>query len=119
MARIKSGVTTHRRHKKILKITRGFRGTKSKQFRVANQAALHALEYARRHRRLKKRDFRRLWIARINAAARINGMSYSRLMNGLKKAGVTINRKMLAELAITDAQGFGQIVEKARVGLQG
>jgi len=119
MARVKSGVTTRRRHKKILKITRGFRGTKSKLFRVANEASLHALHYARRDRRQKKRDFRRLWIARINAAARQSGMSYSRMMNGLKRAGVEVNRKILAELAISDAKAFGQLVEKARSGLQG
>ena len=118
MPRVKAGVTTRRRHKKILKLAKGFRGTKSKLFRPANEAVLHSLWYAFRHRRAKKGDFRKLWIARINAAARLNGISYSRLISGLKKAGVEVNRKMLAELAITDAQAFGQLVEKARAGLQ-
>ena len=118
MARVKSGTTTRRRHKKVLKLAKGYWGTKSKLFRPANQAVLHALRYALRDRRRKKRDFRRLWIARINAAARQSGMSYSRLMNGLKKSGVAVNRKVLAELAVHDAKAFGQFVEIARAGLQ-
>lgn len=118
MPRVKGGVNTRRRHKKILKLARGFRGTKSKLFRVANEAVLHSLWYAFRHRRAKKGDFRKLWIARINAAARSNGISYSRLINGLKRAGVEVNRKMLADLAVNDSQAFGQLVEKARAGLQ-
>jgi large subunit ribosomal protein L20 len=114
MARIKTGMSTHRRHKKILKLAKGFRGRKHSSFRPANETVLHALEYARRHRRLKKREFRKLWIARINAAARANGMSYSRLINGLKVAGVQVNRKMLADMAINDAKAFEQLVNKAR-----
>ncbi|MCL4424015.1 MAG: 50S ribosomal protein L20 [Firmicutes bacterium] len=116
MARVKKGVTAHKRHKKILKLAKGFWGTKSKLFRPANEAVLHALSYAFRDRRAVKREFRKLWIARINAAARSNGISYSRLINGLKKAGVEINRKMLAELAVHDASAFSQIVEKAKGG---
>jgi large subunit ribosomal protein L20 len=116
MARIKTGMSTHRRHKKILKLAKGFRGRKHSSFRPANETVLHALEYARRHRRLKKREFRKLWIARINAAARANGMSYSRLINGLKVAGVQVNRKMLADMAINDAKAFEQLVDKARAG---
>lgn len=117
MARVKSGLTNHRRHKKILKLAKGFRGRKKSSFRPANETVLHALEYARRHRRAKKRDFRRLWIARINAAARINGMSYSRLINGLKLTGIQVNRKMLADMAVNDAKGFEQLVAKVREGL--
>jgi large subunit ribosomal protein L20 len=116
MARIKTGMSTHRRHKKILKLAKGFRGRKHSSFRPANETVLHALEYARRHRRLKKREFRKLWIARINAAARANGMSYSRLINGLKVAGVQVNRKMLADMAINDSTAFEQLVDKARAG---
>lgn len=116
MARIKTGMITRRRHKKILKLAKGFRGRKHSSFRPANETVLHALEYARRHRRLKKREFRKLWIARINAAARSNGMSYSRLINGLKIAGVQVNRKMLADMAVNDAKGFEQLVAKARAG---
>jgi large subunit ribosomal protein L20 len=119
MARIKRGVTKHRRHKKILKLAKGFRGSKSKLWRAANEAVLHALWYSFQHRRKKKGDFRRLWIARINAAARINGMSYSRMMNGLKRAGVEINRKVLADIAVRDASAFAQLVGKAKQGLQG
>lgn len=114
MARVKGGVKARRRHKKILKLAKGFWGTKSKLFRPANEAVLHALSYAYRDRRQVKREFRKLWIARINAAARNNGISYSRLINGLKKAGITINRKMLADLAVNDASAFSAIVEKAK-----
>ncbi|NLT96463.1 MAG: 50S ribosomal protein L20 [Clostridia bacterium] len=114
MARIKRGVTARRRHKKILKLAKGYRGSRSKIFRVANQAVMKALMHAYTHRRLRKRDFRRLWIARINAAARQNGMSYNRFINGLKKAGVEINRKMLAELAVNDAQAFSELVNVAK-----
>ena len=112
--RIKTGTVTRRRHKKILKLASGYRGAKSRQFRVANQAVMKAGYYAYRDRRQVKRDFRRLWIARINAAARLNGTTYSRMINGLKKAGVTVNRKMLADLAIYDAGGFTQLVELSR-----
>lgn len=117
MPRVKRGVTKRRRHKKILKLARGFRGTRSKLFRPANEAVLHALAYAYRHRRTRKRDFRRLWIARINAAARRDGISYSKLMNGLRRAGVAVNRKMLADLAVRDQAAFGQLVHKAKANL--
>ncbi len=117
MPRVKTGVTAHRRHKKILKLAKGYRGAKSKQFKKANETVMKALYYARRDRRAKKGTFRRLWIARINAAARINGISYSRLMCGLTKAGVAVNRKMLADLAISDAAAFAQLVEVAKKSL--
>ena len=117
MARVKSGKTTKARHKKILKLARGYWGSKHRLFRPANEAVMHALSYARRDRRRKKRDFRRLWIARINAAARINGISYSRMMNGLKRAGILVNRKVLADLAVSDAQGFSALVSKAKEAL--
>ena len=114
MARVKSGVTAHRRHKKILKLAKGYRGAKSKQFKKANETVMKALYYARRDRRAKKGEFRRLWIARINAASRANGMSYSRLVNGLTKAGVEVNRKMLADLAVNDAKAFAELVSVAK-----
>lgn len=114
MARVKSGMTNRARHKKVLKLARGYWGGKSRLFRVANETVMKALYYARRDRRAKKRNFRRLWIARINAAARINGISYSVLMNGLMKAGIQLNRKVLADLAINDAAGFTALVEKAK-----
>ena len=117
MARIKRGVTARHRHKKIMKLAKGYRGARSKTFRVANQAVMRALRTAYAHRKLRKRDFRKLWIARINAGARQNGISYNRFINGLKKAGVEINRKMLAELAVKDAQGFSQLVEVAKNNL--
>lgn len=111
MPRVKRGVTTHRRHKKVLKMAKGYRGSKSKLYRVANQQVMKSGNYAYIHRRLKKRDFRKLWIARINAAARINGTTYSRMVHGLKVAGVDINRKNLAELAVSDPQGFSRLAE--------
>ncbi|EKY01911.1 MULTISPECIES: 50S ribosomal protein L20 [Selenomonas] len=114
MPRVKSGVTAHRRHKKILKLAKGYRGSRSKQFKKANETVMKALYYARRDRRAKKGTFRRLWIARINAAARANGISYSRLMAGLTNAGVEVNRKMLADLAIADAAAFTQLVNVAK-----
>jgi len=114
MARVKKGVTARKRHKKIIKLAKGYRGSKSKLFRPANQAVLKALSHSYRGRKLKKRDFRKLWIARINAAARSNGISYSKFINGLKKAGVQINRKMLSEMAINDASGFIQLVDIAK-----
>ena len=117
MARIKVGVTAHRRHKKILKLAKGYRGARSKQFKKANELVMKALFYARRDRRAKKGEFRRLWIARINAAARINGLSYSKLINGLTKAGVEVNRKMLADLAVNDLAAFNQLVETAKAKL--
>lgn len=118
MARVKKGVTARKRHKKIIKLAKGYRGSKSKLFRPANQAVLKALSHSYRGRKLKKRDFRKLWIARINAAARSNGMSYSKFINGLKKAGVQINRKMLSEMAINDASGFTHLVDIAKANNQ-
>lgn len=114
MPRVKTGVTAHRRHKKILKLAKGYKGSKSKQFKKANETVMKALYYARRDRRANKRNFRRLWIARINAAARMNGMSYSRLINGLTNAGVEINRKMMADMAVNDANAFAQLVAVAK-----
>ena len=114
MPRVKKGVTAHRRHKKILKLAKGYRGAKSKQFKKANETVMKALYYARRDRRAKKGEFRKLWIARINAAARINGISYSQLINGLKKAGIEVNRKMLADLAVNDSAAFAQLVVAAK-----
>ena len=114
MPRVKTGVTAHRRHKKILKLAKGYKGSKSKQFKKANETVMKALYYARRDRRAKKGVFRRLWIARINAAARLNGLSYSKFMYGLKLAGVEMNRKMLAEMAVNDAAGFAELVELAK-----
>ena len=118
MTRVKKGVTAHRRHHKILKLAKGYRGAKSKQFKKANETVMKGLYYARRDRRAKKGQFRKLWIARINAAARINGMSYSRLISGLTKAGVEVNRKMMADLAVTDAKAFAQLVEVAKEQLK-
>ena len=117
MPRVKTGVTAHRRHKKILKLAKGYKGSKSKQFKKANETVMKALYYARRDRRAKKGVFRRLWIARINAAARANGISYSRLIAGLTKAGVEVKRKMLADLAISDANAFAQLVAVAKENL--
>jgi len=117
MPRVKGGVTAHARHKKILKLAKGYRGSKSKLYRVANQQVMKSGNYAYAHRKLKKRDFRQLWIARINAAARDNNISYSKLIHGLKVAGVDINRKMLAELAISDPQGFSQLAQVAKDNL--
>ena len=114
MARVKKGVTAHARHKKILKLAKGYRGTRSRLFKKANETVMKALYYARRDRRAKKREFRQLWIARINAAARINGMTYSRFIAGLAKAGVEVNRKMLADLAVNDAAAFAKLVEVAK-----
>ena len=118
MARVKKGVTAHRRHKKILKLAKGYRGTKSKLFRKANETVMKALYYARRDRRAKKREFRKLWIARINAAARANGISYSRMISGLTRAGVQVNRKMLADLAVSDMAAFGKLVNVAKEQLR-
>jgi large subunit ribosomal protein L20 len=114
MPRVKRSVTSRRRHKKILKLARGFRMTHSTLFRPANEAVLHSLHYAFRDRRARKRDMRKLWIARINAASRSQGMPYNQLMHGLKLAGVSINRKMLAELAVRDSASFNQLVAMAR-----
>ena len=117
MPRVKRGVSSHQRHKKILKLAKGYRGSKSKLFRVANQQVMKSGNYAYAHRRLKKRDFRKLWIARINAAARDNGTTYSRMVHGLKVAGGDINRKVLAEMAIADPSGFTQLAELAKKSL--
>ena len=114
MARVKGGVNARKKHKKVLKQAKGYYGAKSKLFRPANQAVMKSLNYAFIGRRLKKRDFRKLWITRINAAARANGMSYSKFINGLKKANIEVNRKMLSEMAIHDAAGFTQLVEMAK-----
>jgi len=114
MPRAKSGVVTRRRRKKILKLAKGYWGAKSKKFRIANQAVMKSLMYAYIGRKLKKRDFRKLWITRINAAARSFGLSYSRFISGLKKAGVEINRKMLADLAVNDMEAFKELVELAK-----
>ncbi len=114
MSRVKGALRTRARHKKVLKLAKGYFGAKSKLFRIANQAVMKSLVYAYRDRKAKKRDFRKLWIARINAAARVNGLSYSRLMDGLKKAGITLNRKVLADMAINDAAAFAQLCEKAK-----
>lgn len=117
MARVKRGVTNHARHKKVLKQAKGYYGRKSKLFKVANQAVMKSLTYAYRDRRQKKRDFRRLWITRINAACRLNGLSYSRFMNGLKKTGIELDRKVLADIAITDPAGFTSLCESAKTAL--
>ncbi|MEG2570202.1 MAG: 50S ribosomal protein L20 [Clostridia bacterium] len=117
MARVKGAMMTRKRRKKILKMAKGYWGAKSKHFKMANQAVMKSLTYAYVGRRLKKRDFRRLWITRISAATKMNGMNYSRFMNGLKKAGVTINRKMLAEMANSDAAAFTALVEIAKANI--
>ena len=114
MARIKGAVVTRRRHKKILKLAKGFRGSRSRLFKTANEAVMKSLLNAYIGRKNKKRDFRRLWIARINAATRQCGMNYSTFMNGLKKAGIDINRKMLSEIATHDQAAFSQLAEKAQ-----
>jgi large subunit ribosomal protein L20 len=119
MARVKKGLAAHRRHKKILKLAKGYYGQKSKVFRAANPAVMRALAAAYVGRKRKKRDFRRLWIARINAGARMNGLSYSRFMNGLKISGIEINRKMLSEMAISDSAGFAKLCEKAKSAASG
>ena len=117
MTRVKGGSRAHQRHVKVLKLARGYRGAKSKLYRPAHEQVMHSLAYAYAHRKDRKGDFRKLWITRINAAARMNGMSYSRFINGLNKAGVAVNRKMLSELAIHDAQGFSQLVDLAKESL--
>ena len=114
MARVNKGVNSHKINKKILKLAKCYYGQKSKVFRAANPAVMRALRSAYVGRKLKKRQYRQMWIARINAAARMNGMSYSRLMDGLKKSGIEINRKMLSELAIHDAAAFAQLCETAK-----
>jgi len=117
MPRVKRGVTAHARHKKVLNEAKGYYGARSKVYRVAKQAVVKAGQYAYRDRRQRKRAFRALWIQRINAAARMNGLSYSRLMDGLNKAGVEIDRKMLADLAYHDEAAFASIAEQAKAAL--
>ena len=117
MPRVKGGPRARHRHKKVLKLTKGQRGTKHSLYRRANEAMLKSLWYAYRDRRNRKRDFRRLWITRINAAARLNGLSYSRFMHGLGKAGVEIDRKILAELAVNDADAFAKLAKVAKGAL--
>ncbi|SRR5690554_6707476 len=114
MARVKRGVNAKKRHKKVLKAAKGYYGAKSKLFRPANQAVMKSLNYSYIGRKQRKREFRKLWIARINAATRQNGMSYSKFINGLKKANIEVNRKMLSEMAIHDAEGFAKLVEIAK-----
>lgn len=114
MPRVKRGVTAHRRHKRVLARAAGFRGRRKNVYRVAKQAVLRAGQFAYQHRRRKKRDFRRLWIVRINAAARAQGLTYGAFMNGLKRAGVLLNRKMLAEMAMNDDPAFGELAALAR-----
>jgi len=117
MARVKRGVVAGRRHKKVLKKAKGYYGARSKVYRVAKQAVIKAGQYAFRDRRAKKREFRALWVQRINAAARLHGLSYSRLIAGLKKASIEIDRKALADLAVHDAAAFGAVAEQAKAAL--
>ena len=117
MARVKRGVIARSRHKKVLDKAKGYYGARRKTFKVAKQAVIKAGQYAYRDRRNRKREFRALWITRINAAARANGLSYSRLMNGLKQAGIEVDRKVLADIAVHDPEGFAAIAEQARSGL--
>jgi large subunit ribosomal protein L20 len=114
MPRVKGGTVTRKRRKKVLKLAKGYFGSKHTLYKVANQQVMKSLQYAFRDRRQKKRDFRKLWITRINAAARMNGLSYSRLMHGLKLAGIEVNRKMLADLAISDANAFTELANVAK-----
>ena len=117
MARIKGAVTTRKRRNKILKAAKGYWGAKSKHFKMAKQAVLKSGNYAFAGRKMKKRDFRRLWIARISAQAKVNGMNYSSFMHGLKVAGIDLNRKMLAEIAVSDKEAFAELVNKAKAAL--
>ena len=117
MARVKRGVIARARHKKVLKAAKGYYGARSRVYRVAFQAVIKAGQYAYRDRRQRKRQFRQLWIARINAGSRANGLSYSKFMNGLKKAGIELDRKVLSNMAIFDKEGFAAIVEKAKASL--
>ena len=114
MARVKKAINARKKHKKVLKLAKGYFGAKSKQFRAANQAVMKSLAYAYVGRKRKKRDYRKLWIARINAASRQNGLSYSRFINGLKQAGVEVDRKILADMAVHDTEGFSQLVDVAK-----
>lgn len=117
MARVKGGANAKKKHNRVLKLAKGYRGARSKQYRVAKQSVMRALTSSYAGRKQRKREFRKLWIARINAAARMNGLSYSKLMHGLKVAGVDINRKMLSEMAISDAEGFAKLVEIAKAAI--
>ncbi len=114
MARIKGAVNAHKKRRKIMKQAKGYYGSKSKQYRAAKEQVARSMRYAYIGRKLRKRDFRKLWIARINAATRMNGMSYSRFISGLKKAGIDLNRKVLADIAVNDAAGFAKLVEAAK-----
>ena len=118
MARVKRAVNALKKRRKVFKLSKGYFGAKSKQYRAASEQVRRSLRYAYIGRKLKKRDFRSLWIARINAAARINGLSYSKLINGLKVAGITVNRKILADLAVNDAQAFAELAEKAKTSVK-
>ena len=118
MARVKGAMATRKRRKRVLKLAKGYRGAKSKNFRTAKQAVMKSLVYAYIGRKQRKRDFRRLWITRISAAAKLNGINYSQFMNGLKKAEIDINRKMLSEIAIADPKAFTELVEKAKAALK-
>ena len=117
MARVKGGMNARKKHNRVLKLAKGYRGARSKQYRIAKQSVMRALTSAYAGRKERKRQFRQLWIARINAAARINGLSYSKFMFGLKKAGIDLNRKVLADMAITDAEGFANVAEAAKAAL--
>ena len=117
MARVKGALNTRKKHKKVLKLAKGFRGGESRIYRTANQAVMRSMQNAYIGRKRRKRDFRRLWIARISAAAKMNGMNYSTFMNGIKKAGIEMNRKMLSEIAIADPAAFTQLVETAKAAL--
>lgn len=117
MARVKGALSTRKRRNKVLKLAKGYWGSKSKHFKMAKQAVMKSGQYAYIGRRLKKRDFRRLWITRISAACRVNGMNYSTFMNGLKKADISLNRKMLSEIAISDPEGFTALTQKAKAAL--
>ena len=114
MARVKGGVNAKKKHNRVLKLAKGYRGARSKQYRVAKQSVMRALTSSYAGRKERKRQFRQLWIARINAAARMNGISYSQMMHGLKVSGIEINRKMLAEMAVNDAEGFAALAEMAK-----
>ena len=118
MARVKGALNTRKHHKKVLKLAKGFRGSESKQYRVANQAVMRSMQNAYIGRKRRKRDFRRLWIARISAACKMNGMNYSTFMNGLKKAGIEMNRKMLSEIAIADPKAFTELTDAAKSALK-
>ena len=117
MPRVKRGVTARARHKKVIALAKGYRGRRKNVYRIAKQAVMKAGQYAYRDRRQRKRQFRQLWIARINAGARLNGLSYSKFMNGLKRASIEIDRKVLADLAVFDKAAFAQLVEKAKAAL--